>query len=276
MEGSEDTGLFVFTIALFAIVTVPVVITLLFGLFQRGKFGKMKTVRHLAHARADVVKVKGFYAKRLRHEGFEHEKTLPDGTLEFRNKPPSKDLIDPAIHSKLKLNCELHVEEDGENVRARVSLQARDFVVYDTGERAYIEALLERIVRGNLAKEPPPVVPNTSSRADTAYLTGFGLMVAPLVMLLPSFDFSMSLSLIFAMGVSALIAVAYGIFGFIDAARFPKEITGHRRGAVGILLAVLAMGYGTGLFFWMYGDDLGKDLNSPPAVMETMEPDEWE
>src|SRR5688500_5056750 len=158
----------------FAMMIVTPLLVALAMLALPGRKGRMRTVREVFHAGVDADATRTLYAERLGYDGFVLSPAAADPASLEATKP-KRPTADAAVgaHADKSLSVRLDFAPDParRGVHVRATAWVNDFIFYDTGEGRLIDAMLDRLLRADLDKEPRPVVPNVSFMALSAMVT---------------------------------------------------------------------------------------------------------
>lgn len=245
-----------FHMAIISLALLPVALVIVVGLLTPGRKGHMRTEKEAFHEELSLEAARTLYEERLEHEGFEVEwNNPPDRIRAHRRATWKRKIGSPTVftHARNPLSAEIHMTATPGGVAVRLVVWMKSFIFRDTGEGRYVDETIERILFADLEREPPPVVPNISVFAEVALYSAVLMNLAPLLMLLPLFDLSRSLGLLYGMGAELIAVVVLLLFALFDIIAKPKEMTGGTRILAAFLLSLLSLLFGAALFLGLYG-----------------------
>lgn len=160
-NGENTAGLVAIAVCTTLLLFVSVV-PIALDLILPGPKGHLKTVKEQflrGRAAADIY---GLFVERLQFEGFEILEADAPRSFSARREPLEGEKPWPAVHTHDKHSyvAEFEFTDYDGGVAMSASLKIDALVLRDTGEGEYIRLTLDRLVAGDLANEPLPVVPN--------------------------------------------------------------------------------------------------------------------
>jgi hypothetical protein len=242
---------------------LPVVLLLLLP----GRKGTMRTRLEVVHGGASVEEIAELYARRMEHDGFSVDRSNAPVEVTGRRErklsemPGSDEAVTHASKStSVRVSLAPHGGGGGEGVDVTAEAWLNDFVIFDTGERRYLDLLLHRLTEADLDREPAAVVPLPSVHAmialSAAALTAAAPWMVPWAPLVAGAAVDPT-GARWAMLAGALIGgvsmcVNEARAALRDAAAKPGEIKGSTmaRLAVGVALLGAAIGAGRLVGWW--------------------------
>jgi len=220
-----------------------ILLQLVVGLLTPGRKGKIRSEKSVFHAGVSASLAWQTYARRLQFEGFHFEQEESQGVLSARRRSAADAFSPLEIKSfaKMALKAQVHFEPRPDGVVVRLVLWTPNSVYVDTGEGAFIDAMVERLIGANLEWEPPPVVPNLSGHAQSALYTGALMLLAPILIVLLGLDASHGLAMVGGAIVACITNLVLGGLGLRDVLMKPQEMRGKWQAIVGILLSIGAV-----------------------------------
>lgn len=218
---------------------VPIVV----GLLTPGRKGSMRTERIAPIPSWTPEQAMAAYVERLRLEGFKPRTSKGPLHVLAERKCTAPAGIPTSIHTHAskELRAELSVEPAAQGCNVRLVLWMTDPVFADTGEGAFIDGMLDRLLGADLSA-PPPKVTNISFHATTALYGGGLSLLAAFLPFTPLAPGRFPIGVAAAIGQELVIILVLSAFALRDVLRRPDEMKGMPRAVIGIALGVVALG----------------------------------
>lgn len=233
------TGLGVLAVTFVGSLLLPVLVMLVLP----GRKGTMRTVRETTFA-TSVDGAWQVMAARLQYEGFNVNDGGRPNTLTAERPARTyheagQDII---THATKPLGIEIAFEPVAGGAHLTIALWMNDFILHDSGEGRYIDAMLDRLIAAELDREPAPVVPSTTLGAIVAATGG---AIALTISTAPLYSDWLSGAQLFAFGLGVCGAGFYAIMmakiALAAIRARPAEVTGRGTSWLAMMLGSLAV-----------------------------------
>jgi hypothetical protein len=256
---NQDQVGIVFVSILVLLVVGPLLFPLVLMLFRREGTGFIRVAREQVYGTGDVDQLWATFVERLQYEGFVVDRQAAPNKLFARREHVTLNQSSPTKstgHALKPYDVIMLFVPEGPTTRMLFSLQIRDFVLFDTGEKRYMNELTDRLLAADLAKSARPVVLNPSYCINYALCFAALMCVGSLAILIPPFTSSMTVGLLIGYAMTVPVLGALAIIGFLQAKWHPNEVTGAKRVPAVFALLLLSLALASGLAWMRHGPTL--------------------
>lgn len=238
----------IIVVANFGAILLPVVL----GLLLPGRKGQMRTTRTHLFTGIGLEEMRRLFATRLEYERFRVSVDAQTGALRGRrNLAKERDGSDMLhTHASKPFECLVEFTPQADGVETRLTMWTTDFVFMDTGEGAYIDQLMHRLLFSDQAAEAPPMVPNRSFFATAALVCALIIVVVPVLLILPGMRGNAAWGIVEGMLFSSITPFVLAGITFWQSWRKPQEITGNSWAVAAILVALLGIAEALAIAGW--------------------------
>ena len=166
-------GLVIIIGVLATICISSILIPALIVLIIPGRKGTLRTTREFRFP-GRIEEAFELMRGRIEYEGFVTDSASPPRFLAAHRPARHHEVDESTIvtHASKPLGLEVHFEPLADSATVRLTMWMKDFVLLDSGEGRQIDLTLDRLIKAELDKEPPPVTPSTSLNAFCAVTGG--------------------------------------------------------------------------------------------------------
>lgn len=166
-------GLVIIIGVLVTICVSSILIPALIVLIIPGRKGTLRTTREFRFP-GKIEEAFSLMRGRIEYEGFITDSASPPRVLTAHRPARHHEVDESTIvtHATKPLGLEAHFEPVPGGAMVRLTMWMKDFVLLDSGEGRQIDLTLDRLIKAELDKEPPPVTPSTSLNAFCAVTAG--------------------------------------------------------------------------------------------------------